>query len=300
VLRTDETLAVAGGKGPNVARSLSVLGYPARVVGMIGGRTGELVAEIAREEGLAADWTRIAGETRTCVILVSAEAGTATVINELGPAVDAEEWRTFEASATKAATSASAVCIAGSLPPSISAEQYGALVARLTEANETVYVDAHGDALASAIATRPRAIKINADEAAQILDRPIKTLEDGRQCGYELYRSGIAEVVITLGRLGAVLVNADGAAAARPPRTATVSSVGSGDAFLAAYIAAGLAGADALTALRHGVAAGSANARTPWGGVFERSDYLDALAVAEAYADHDAITRDARSNPLSA
>jgi 1-phosphofructokinase family hexose kinase len=279
VLRTDQTLTVAGGKGFNVARSLHVLGHRPVTVGMAGGRTGDHVAALALEEGFEARWTSIRGETRTCVIVVSLETGTATVINEAGPAVAAAEWSTFEHAVVREAARARAVCLCGSLPPGIAAERYGSLVARLRAGGAAVFVDAHDAALTAAVAARPAAVKVNAEEAAALLGQAIDTRDGALAAAANLRDSGIPQVVITLGRAGAVLAHSGSAGLffARPPDVRTRSAVGSGDSFLAAYVAAQVEGADPVTALRHGVAAGAANAQSPWGGTFERADYLAAL-----------------------
>jgi tagatose 6-phosphate kinase len=277
VLRTDQTLAVAGGKGFNVARSLRVLGHRPVAVAMAGGRTGEHAAALAVAEGIEARWTRIRGETRTCVIVVERETGTATVINEAGPAVGAAEWSAFEDAVAREVAPAGAVCLCGSLPPGIAAERYGALVARLRSGGAALFVDAHGDALAAAVAARPAAVKVNAEEAAALLGRRIDALDDALAAAADLRGRGVPQVVVTLGRGGAVLAHPGGAVSARPPVVPTRSPVGSGDAFLAAYAAAHVEGADAVTALRRGVAAGAANAQSPFAGAFARADYLAAL-----------------------
>lgn len=277
VLRTDRTLAVAGGKGLNVARSLHVLGHRPLTVGMIGGHTGDHVAALAREEGVDARWTEIRGETRTCLVIVSRETGTATAIYEAGPAVRADEWSAFERAVLREAAQARAVCLCGSLPPGIPSERYGSLIARLRADPTSVFVDTHGDALASAVAAHPTAVKVNAEEAAALLGRKVVTLDDAAAAAAKLSGAGISQVVITLGRGGAVLAHSGGVSRAEPPDVDTVSAVGSGDAFLAGYVAAQVEGADPVAALRCGVAAGAANAQTSWGGTFERATYLAAL-----------------------
>jgi tagatose 6-phosphate kinase len=280
VQRTDRTLAAAGGKGLNVARSLVVLGHRPLAVGMIGGHVGSHVAALAHQEGIDARWTGIRGETRTCVVIVSWETGTATVVNEAGPAVSADEWSVFERAVLEEAERAGAVCLCGSLPPGVPAERYGSLVARLRAEGprgRPVFVDAHGDALASAVGARPTAVKINAEEAAALLGREIVTLDDTVSAAAEIGATGVPQVVVTFGGAGAVLAHSGGVFRAQPPDVDVVSPVGSGDAFLAAYVAAQVEGAGPVAALRRGAAAGAANARSPWGGTFERADYVAAL-----------------------
>jgi tagatose 6-phosphate kinase len=277
VLRAERAFAAAGGKGLNVARSLRVLGHRARAVGMIGGHTGGQVAALALDEGIDARWTRIRGETRTCIVVVSRETGTATGIYESGPAVSAGEWSALEHAVLDESARAAAICLCGSLPPGIPPERYGSLVARLRAGAALVFVDTHGDALAAAAAGRPAAVKINAEEAAGLVGRRIAKPEDALAAAATLRRDGIAQVVVTLGRAGAALAHAGRLVHAEPPDVETVSAIGSGDAFLAAYVAAQVDGADPVAALRHGVAAGAANARTSWGGTFDLASYLDLL-----------------------
>jgi tagatose 6-phosphate kinase len=277
VLRTDRTLAVAGGKGLNVARSLRALQHTPFALGMVGGHTGELVAALTKDEGIAAEWTPIAGETRTCVVIVSQDSASATVINETGPAISPDEWKAFEASALHAVIETQTVCLCGSVPPGVPAEAYGSLVSKLVDGGARVFVDSHGDALLCAVAATPTGIKINGDEAGALLGRVIHTAHEAADAAEELHAKGIAQVIITLGAAGAVLAHAGGTLRARPPAIRTVSAVGSGDAFLAGYVAALVEHADPPQALCRGVAAGVANTRSSWGGVFQREHYLEAL-----------------------
>jgi 1-phosphofructokinase family hexose kinase len=246
---------------------------------MIGGHTGRLVAALAQDEGIDASWTEIAGETRTCVIIVSRETGLATVINEVGPSVTAKEWSAFEANVVAAAARSSVVCISGSLPPGVPAHKFGSLIAHLVSEGVEVYVDAQGDALASALASKPAAIKVNAEEAGGLLGRPVATHRAAEASAKELLAGGIRQVLITLGQAGAVLADSQGILFARAPSVPTVSAVGSGDAFLAAYVAARIDGLDRETALGRGVAAGAANAQSPFGGSFQLADFNRALAA---------------------
>jgi 1-phosphofructokinase family hexose kinase len=289
VLRAERTLAVAGGKGLNVARCLRVIGHRARTVGAIGGHTGDLVAALARDEGIDTRWTRISGETRTCVVIVSRETGTATGVYEPGPAVSADEWSAFARAVVHEAEQASAVCLCGSLPPGVPSERYRSLVASLRAGAARVFVDTHGDALAAAAGALPTAVKVNAEEAGGLLGREVATTEDAFAAAAVLRGAGVGQVVITLGRAGAVLAHAGGVVHAKPPDIKVVSAVGSGDAFLAGFVAAQVEGADPVAALRHGVAVGAANARTSFGGTFERTGYLALLdGVSVAGADDSA------------
>ena len=62
--RAVESRTVAGGKGINVARALSLLGRPVIATGFVGGPSGTRVLEQLHSESVLTDFTRIAAETR--------------------------------------------------------------------------------------------------------------------------------------------------------------------------------------------------------------------------------------------
>ena len=85
----------------------------------------------------------------------------------------------------------------------------------------------------------------------------------------ELHARTRAPVVLTLGGQGALLVDSEGCWHAQPPPIEVVSTVGSGDAFLAGLAHALAAGAPGPEALARAAAAGSANACSAGGGRLE-------------------------------
>jgi 1-phosphofructokinase family hexose kinase len=279
VWRAASVAAACGGKGVNVARAVAGLGHRAVCTGLLAGHSGRLAAELAKVEGLDAAWTRIDGETRTCVIVVG-DAGEATVINEPGTAVSAGDWDRFAADVAGAAEGADSVCIAGSLPPGCPPGGLARLVATAGAAARPVWVDTSGPVLAEAVAAGA-AIKINAPEAAALLGRAVATIADALDAAIEIRGRGAGVTAITLGGDGAVLVTGDGAWRARPPAIAVVSAVGSGDCFLAG-LAAGLAEARAPEeALRLAVAAGTANALRTSAGSIDSGDLARILGATD-------------------
>ena len=73
----------------------------------------------------------------------------------------------------------------------------------------------------------------------------------------------VEQVVVTMGRDGALLVTKDGSWFLPAIPVDTNSAVGAGDSFLAAMIAALVRGANSLEAFRPATAAGAATASTP-------------------------------------
>ncbi len=87
-----------------------------------------------------------------------------------------------------------------------------------------------------------------------------------------LYRRGVNRVVITLGKLGAVMMSAEGLWQARPPAIKVVSAVGSGDSFLGGLVTALARNLPTPEALQWAVATGAANALAVGGGKIRQRD----------------------------
>src|SRR4029453_14151719 len=101
-------------KGLNVARVVRTLGGAVACAGFLGGHPGRLLADLAEREGLPAAWTWFVGETRTSTILYDPQGSDATVVNQPGPTVTAEDWSRLAVDALHAAEGCDHVCLSGS------------------------------------------------------------------------------------------------------------------------------------------------------------------------------------------
>lgn len=297
VLRSNRTIVTAGGKGLNVARAITVLGEVPLVMGILGGRSGEIVAELADQEGLTAHWSWAAGETRNCAILVGEDGSPETVINDRGGKLTITEWLQFIQDVVEVAQGntivgadaaslpphvagqrAAAVCICGSLPPGTPPHAPADLAEALLAKDIPVWLDTSGPALVHALDAIPTGIKINNEEAGALFGQRLTFLDDVHEAARQLRQRGIEYVVITLGARGAVLHSPEGEYHLRPPMVQAVSAVGSGDAFLGGLLVAQSHGLPDATSLAWGIAAGAANTMIPGGGLFARADFDELLA----------------------
>ena len=284
ILRAPSARVAAGGKGVNVARALSALGTAARCMGPLGGASGTILADLAQTEGLAAAWTWCDVETRSCVILVDPAARQATVINESGPRLNADDWNRVCADVLAGSERGQTVCLSGSLPPGLPDESLAQLCRSLVEAGRTVWADSSGPALASALSVRGVRLKINREEAEEVLGVPLKGVAASGAAARELLSRGPTTVVLTLGAEGAVLASAEGCWHSSAPPVESVSAVASGDSFLAGLVAAFTFGLDPAEALSRGVAAGTANALANGGSRFTRDQFASVLARVQNHA----------------
>lgn len=277
VHRVSESIVAAGGKGLNVARVARTLGAAVRCAGFAGGHSGRLLAELAEREGLPGEWTWIAGETRTCVIVVAGRQHDATVINEQGPPVSVGDWLRLTEQAARAAAGAQAICLSGSLPPGSLPAHYAELLRRLRATGRPLWADTSGPALAAALEVGGVGVKVNGSEAGALLGVPIAEPQAALAAARVLHGRTRAPVVLTLGGAGAVLANDQGGWHVQPPPIRLVSTVGSGDAFLAGWVVALTRGAAPPAALRQAAAAGAANAMAFGGGQIERAALPDLI-----------------------
>ena len=268
VHRAEKVILAAGGKGLNVARAIRLLGGESLCMGFLGGHSGQLLADLAQKEGLHAAWTWVEAETRAATILVS-PPGDATLINEPGAPVTSSSWKRLQKNVRHSMSLARIACISGSLPPGSSAADLHGVLSILVDSGKQVWVDTSGAALKTALTHPNVCIKVNGPEIGEALGFEVNDLDSARRALVRLGEYELTAAVITLGASGAVLVTREGRWHAQGPRVDVVSTVASGDAFLAGLVNALDVGKPWPEALADGVAAGTANTLLAGGGRFE-------------------------------
>ncbi|MBE7550277.1 MAG: hexose kinase [Anaerolineales bacterium] len=264
----------AGGKGLNVARAARTLGGKVMVTAPLAGHSGRLLADLLALEGLPADWYWLeSGETRAAELLTH-DSGDATVINEPGENMSPQAWSDFAGHVERLAAQARAVAFCGSLLPGVEPEALGVLARALVSPQRAVYLDTSVAALAAVLA-QPSGLclKVNRAELAVGLGRSVEDFSIGQviEAGLALLAQGAVLVVVTLGAEGGLAIAPEGCWQASSPQVEVVSTVGSGDSFLAGLAVARMEGRSLASALALGVACGAANATTNLPGRFEHS-----------------------------
>lgn len=259
VLRATATAEQAGGKGVNVARALTRQGHRARAVLPVGGAAGQRLLDLIDRERLERAAVAVTGETRTNVSLVEPD-GVVTKVNDPGAVVDADDLAALRRAVDEALAGAAWLAASGSLPPGVDDGLYAELVAAAHARGVPAAVDASGPSLVAALAAGPDVVKPNEDELAEATGRELRSLGDVLEAAEQMRLSGAAQVLVSLGADGAVLVDATGALHATTPPITARSAVGAGDTLLAGFLAADAHGP---AALRRAVAWGAAAAALP-------------------------------------
>ncbi len=279
VFRAVQETVTAGGKGLNMARAVRFLGEPVTCLGFLGGHTGRYFAALTEAEGFQAHWTWVtSGETRTCTIVLDGQGGEPTVLNTVGPTLDAGDWEHLANDLLGLVQPGDAVSFSGSLPPGSPVLAYAGLIRRLGEHGCRVWVDTSKAALQAALEAGPHGIKVNAEEMAAALGMAVGSPIQAAQAARAACGRGVGMTVVTLGKDGAVLATPGGAWHASGPEIAAVSNVGSGDAFFAGLVSALQIAQPPQEALRRATAAGAANALSALPGTLQRDDYTKCLA----------------------
>jgi 1-phosphofructokinase family hexose kinase len=257
--RAVEQTAMAGGKGVNVARTLRALGQPVIATGVAGGPTGTRIVENLTEEGILNDFVRIREESRTSTAVVDPTSGEQTEINEHGPHVSEGELELFVDKLLYLAKGAAVCVLAGSLPRGVDAELYGRIIDEMKRLGVTTVLDAEGEPMRAATKRGPDVVSPNELEAEGLVGYEFSDEEDRRSGVREMVEMGARESIMTLSD-GCLALLGDGE---RRVYRATleplepVSAVGSGDAFLAGFVAARYGGRSHEDALRFAVACGA-------------------------------------------
>jgi tagatose 6-phosphate kinase len=261
----------AGGKGINVARVLHQLGEPVTVTGLLGGDRGHVISKELAGEGIAAEFSGIAGPSRRTFAVV--DPSDATVFNEAGPQVSEAEWAAFCARFRELTRTARVVTLSGSAPAGVPDNAYAQLVELAGDV--PVVLDASGAQMLQALAELPAVVAPNRSEAAQALDRAIDGLDQLVAAAGELRGLGATSVVLSSGTDGLVAVSGQGTWLARPPRLISGNPTGAGDALTAA-IAAGVSREQTWPELlATGVAWSAAAVAMPWAGQVDESVMAD-------------------------
>lgn len=289
--RASEGIALAGGKGINVARGLRALDVPVLATGLVGGRNGDAIRDGLAQAAIPFDFVEIQSPSRTSTAIVDPTTGTQTEINEYGPAVSPEEAQEFSRRLEFLMEYATAVVFAGSLPTNL---DEGFLVGFLRKAREEglyTVVDATPTVLKASLKSDPSLVSPNQHEAESVVGFDFIEGEDFLRGLQRLVELGAGRACVTSPSGYSCMATEDGVFSARAPKVESLSTIGSGDAYLAGLLAGLLhRNLSPVEAVRLAAGCAAANAETLGAGVFEvrRAEELAEEVRVETLAEYSA------------
>ncbi len=244
VNRVGLTAVDPGGKGVNVSRAVKAFGKETFAVLVCGSFGSRWFADRLNELNIKHKILLAAGVTRNNVTLVEGD-GTVTKINEPGFELTGAIISDVKSALTDLDLKNAWVVFAGRLNPGADSNTYRDLANFARTLGAKIAIDASGPELKSAIEINPDLIKPNQHELAELVGRPLLTIDEIVWAGNELIQSGVGSVLCSLGADGALFIDQNGVIHVEPEQKVVGVPVGAGDILLATFIAGG-ANAEAL------------------------------------------------------
>ncbi len=267
VHRLGDVTTEPGGKGVNVARAMHMAGVD--VLAVLPADDHDPIVAALRDSGVPFRNVPSGAKVRANLTITEPD-GTTTKLNERGGELSPQVVARLTDTLVGAARDASWVVLSGSLPPGAPTDWYPQMIAALRPLGVKIAVDTSDaplQALAAALpGAAPDLVKPNSEELGQLSGRDGGELERAADAGdiepvldaaRALVAQGVANVLVTLGGAGALLVTNEGAWRALAPQIAVKSTVGAGDSSLAGFILAQVEGLSPDECLRRAVAYGS-------------------------------------------
>ena len=249
-----------GGKGFNVSRLLRSMGMPSTALGFIGGRTGDRLQHGLQALNIATDFVSIPSETRTNISIVTEKHDHYIKVNEKGPLVDELKQRELLDKIAFIAGPGDWWVLAGSLPPGVPDSFYAQIIEILNEHQAISILDTTGESLRLGCDAKPFLVKPNAEETQKLTGLPVDTVSQIAIAAVELRKMGAQNVVISLGKKGALLQTAEGSWLVHSPKIKEKNPIGAGDSMVGGLVWALSQGYPLKESLGWGAASGAATA----------------------------------------
>ena len=263
VLRASESRVDFGGKGFNVSRLLKGLDTSSTAVGFLGGGAGELLQDGLQSLGIGTDFVWVPGETRTNVSIVTQSHDHYIKVNEKGPLVDAGKQKELLEKIGSLAKPGDWWVLAGSLPPGLADDFYARIVNVLNKHEAHAILDTSGESLRLGCAEKPYLVKPNTEEAHVLTGLPMGTSSEIAAAAAEICGIGAQNVVVSMGKAGALLYARDGTWLTHTPKIKEKNPIGAGDSMVGGLVWALTQRIALKEALGWGVASGAATASLP-------------------------------------
>ncbi|MBK9925034.1 MAG: 1-phosphofructokinase family hexose kinase [Anaerolineales bacterium] len=271
--RPTSMIALAGGKGCNVARALKTFGDVPVVSGWVGGFAGQFIEKELHREGIQTDFVYTDAESRTCTSILDSEKQTLTEIYELGELIPSVKVDELLAHIRAIIANYQAVTLSGSLPPGVPADFYARVIEIAKEANVLTFFDSSGEALRKGAEAAPFFMKPNETEARSLLGIEAKSPIDFAQAAVKISMTYKTNVLLSMGANGAIAAKGQEVFIVKSPIVEAKSAVGSGDCMLAGLAYGFMQGLSLEQAVVYGVAAGTANTLMIGAGQFRIDDF---------------------------
>ncbi len=260
VLRATDSQVDFGGKGFNVSRLLGNMQTSSTAVGFLGGNAGELLQKGLQSLGIGTDFVWVPGETRTNVSIVTESHDHYIKVNEKGPLVDSAKQQELLYKIDSLVESGDWWVLSGSMPPGVPDDFYTRIINVLNQYEAHAILDTAGEALHLGCAEKPYLVKPNAEEVYALTGLPVNNTTELATAAAELRKMGAQNVVISIGKAGALLQTTEETWLTHSPKIQEKNPIGAGDSMVGGLVWALSQGFTLKESLGWGVASGAATA----------------------------------------
>ncbi len=245
----------AGGKGVNLSRALQNGGTDNTAIVVLGkDNCAEFKAELI-SAGLNTLLLEKPGRIRENLTLHCADAPETRISFSGFPVDDA---LLPEVAALMEIDAETVVTFTGRVASGMSMKKIKTFLKDLQGQGAKIVLDSKSFSLNDIFEIAPWLIKPNQEEISEYLNCSVNTIAEAAEKARIFAEHGIANVMVSLGEQGALLLQGDDCYIATPPAVNAFSTIGAGDSTLAGFIAASQKGEDAAICLQTAVAYGTA------------------------------------------
>ena len=224
----------AGGKGVNVSKTIAALGGTSICTGFLAGSSGKYIEDTLKQLNIQSDFVWVEGMTRTNLKVLDKDMEL-TELNEAGPVIDTKQVQELMDKLVLLCEEGSYVVLSGNVSPGVDSSIYYEMIQRIQKEKAHVVLDADGELFAQGIKAEPSVIKPNKYELASYfgLEQDVEnhTIVTHAKT---LLKGNTKLVAVSMGKEGSIFITADGVWQAEALSIQAHSSVGAGDAMVAA------------------------------------------------------------------
>lgn len=247
----------AGGKGINISRALWAADCDSLALVTLGEENRGDFEKALGASGVKYKAVAVEGRIRENITIHTANTAE-TRISFAGFSADDSLIDRYESLLDGENMKNTVLTVTGRNPSGVTVERVKTLLKKLKDRGAKIVIDSKSFTLNDIIDVSPFLIKPNEEEIGEYLGRPLEGVDDAVDFALDMRAKSVENVMVSLGAKGAVLVSADGAFLAVPPRINAVSTIGAGDSSVAGFIFAAERTESASERLRYAVAFGTA------------------------------------------
>lgn len=245
----------AGGKGVNLSRALQNGGTENTAVIVLGkDNCGEFKAELEKA-GLSTILLEKPGRIRENLTLHCADAPETRISFSGFPTDDS---LLEEVAALLTVDRDTVITFTGRVASGMSMEKVKKFLKDLQSQGAKIVLDSKSFSIEDIFQVQPWLIKPNQEEISEYLGCEVNTIEEAIDNAQVFASHGVANVMVSLGEQGALLLHQGHCYIATPPAINAISTIGAGDSSLAGFIAAAKKGASPAGCLQNAVTYGTA------------------------------------------